>query len=175
LLINPQNFFWKVGMSITGMQVAELVSTVPMHRRRAFSAASWKRLFTGQIDIGYVVMLYMRRTLLSMESSMREVARRLRIRLPSDLGWELEKIAKRGVDVVFVFAAGEPGIGLLKMQGGSSVERLSERCRIHIIDNADHVFSKSAPRAILQKILSEELFSAKEGVSPLGARLESGA
>ena len=170
LLVNPQNYFWKQGMSITAMQVAELVSSVPRHRRSMFSFGIWKRLFSGQIDVGYVFKLYVGRALLTVESKLREVARRLQIHLPSDLGWELEKIAKRGVDVVFVFAVGEPGIGLLKMQGGSSIERLADRCRIHLIENADHVFSKSAPRAVLQRILSEELFGGKETVDRSGVR-----
>jgi hypothetical protein len=41
----------------------------------------------------------------------------LRIRLPHDLGWELEEIAARGVRIVFVFAAAEPGLDLLTIQG----------------------------------------------------------
>jgi hypothetical protein len=63
------------------------------------------------------------------------------------------------VSVVFVFARGEPGIDLLALLGGLSVKRLGERCRVHIIDSADHVFSKSGPRAVLEKILSDELFA----------------
>ncbi len=175
MLVNPQNFFWKEGMTITGMQVAELVTNVSVYRQRFFFADTWKRLLTGDINVGYVIMLYLRRALLTLESAGREAARRLRIRLPSDLGWELEEIAARGIDVVFVFSRGEPGVGLLKLQGGSSVGRLGEQCRVHIIDNADHVFSKAAPRAVLRKILSDELFSATERVAPIGARLQRSA
>jgi hypothetical protein len=58
-----------------------------------------------------------------------------------------------------VFARGEPGINLLRIQGGSSVKRLGDRCRIHIIDSADHTFSQRAPRAVLESVLSEELFA----------------
>jgi pimeloyl-ACP methyl ester carboxylesterase len=175
LLVNPQNYYWKEGMSITGMQVSELVGNVPVYRQRMFSAATWKRLLTGKINVGYIATLYLRRVLLMLESAGREVARRLRIRLPSDLGWELEQIAARGVNIAFVFARGEPGVDLLKLQGGSSVARLGERCRIHIIDNADHVFSKAAPRALLQKILSNELFRTTSAVTRLDARLERSA
>jgi hypothetical protein len=63
---------------------------------------------------------------------------------------------------VFVFADGEPGIGLLKLQAGASVRRLGERCRIHVIDNADHVFTQSGPRAVMEKVLSEELFASSD-------------
>jgi pimeloyl-ACP methyl ester carboxylesterase len=172
LMVNPQNYFWKEGMSITGMQVSELVGNVAVYGQRMFAASSWKRLLTGQIDVGYIAKVYLRRALLNLESLGREIARRLRIRLPSDLGWELEQIAQRGVYVVFVFARGEPGVDLLKIQGGSSVARLGDRCRVHMIDGADHVFSKAAPRAVLQRILSDELFATAKMITPIGARLE---
>ena len=73
------------------------------------------------------------------------------------------------------FARGEPGVDLLKLQGGSSVAKLGARCRIHMIDNADHVFSKAGPRAMLQKILSDELFATAEIVAPRAAPLERSA
>jgi hypothetical protein len=92
-----------------------------------------------------------------MKSTLRDLARRLRIRLPYDLGWELEEIVARGVQIVFVFAHGEPGIDLLKIEAGSSVKRIGDRCRVRIIESADHVFSHSGPRAALEEILSEEL------------------
>jgi hypothetical protein len=83
----------------------------------------------------------------------------MHIRLPHDLGWELEEVAARGIRVVFVFAGGEPGIELLNIQGGSSIKRLGDRCRVHTIESADHVFSKSGPRAVLERILSDELLA----------------
>jgi hypothetical protein len=57
-----------------------------------------------------------------------------------------------------VFSRGEPGIQLLRMQAGSTIGRLGDRFRLHIIDNADHTFSRSASRAVLQEVLSDELF-----------------
>ena len=89
------------------------------------------------------------------------------MRLRYDLGRELEEIDARGVKIVFVFARDEPGIDLLKIEAGSSLRRLGERCRVRIIDDADHVFSQSGPRAALQDILSEELFArTTAGASP---------
>jgi hypothetical protein len=34
---------------------------------------------------------------------------------------------------------------------------MGERCRVHIIDGGDHIFSHIAPRAAMKQILSEEL------------------
>lgn len=65
----------------------------------------------------------------------------------------------RGIKVVFVFSHGEPGIALLKLEAGTSIRQLGSRCRIHIIDNADHEFTTSGPRSVMEKVLSEELFT----------------
>ena len=55
---------------------------------------------------------------------------------------------------------------LLKIEAGSSLRKLGERCRIRVIDDADHVFSQSGPRATLQDILSEELFARTTSGGP---------
>jgi hypothetical protein len=85
------------------------------------------------------------------------LARHLGIRLPRDLGWELEEIAARGIDIIFVFAPEDPGIGLLKLLAGSSLSRLGRRLRVHIVDGADHNFSRSGPRSLMEQILCDEL------------------
>jgi alpha-beta hydrolase superfamily lysophospholipase len=159
VMVNPETFFWSEGMSIYDRQTAELVRQPNAYRNKMMSSAAWKRLLTGQIDVRYVLGTYAGRLKLALESKCRNMARRLRIRLPNDLGMQLEEIGARGVRLVFVFSHGEPGIELLKLQGGTSLKRLGERCRIHIVDNADHVFSKIESRMSLEGILSDELFA----------------
>jgi hypothetical protein len=63
--------------------------------------------------------------------------------------------------MVFVFASGEPGLPILRLQSGVSLQRLGNRCRIHTIDGADHVFSRKRHRATLAELLSRELFSSE--------------
>jgi alpha-beta hydrolase superfamily lysophospholipase len=163
LMINPQNFFWKEGRSVND---AELVRNPGLYRARVFSWGTWKRLFAGRLNIAYISNILGNRLLLGFESTLRDWARRLRLHLPGDLGWELERIAARGVRVVFVFARGEPGIELLRIQAGSSVERVGARCRVHILDHGDHVFSRSGSRSVLEGVLDTELFGQNpwEGV-----------
>ena len=84
-----------------------------------------------------------------------------------------ERVA-RGVRVVFVFARGEPGIDLLKLQAGNSVKRLAERCRIHTVNGGDHVFTRSGPRATMEKIVSDELFARSEWLDTPTANLKTG-
>ena len=160
VLINPQNFFWKEGMTVNDMQLGELVRNPRVYRSRLFSIESWKRLITGNIDVSYITKILGNRLFLALESRGREIARRLRIRLPNDLGWDLQSVTMRGVRVVFVFARDEPGIELLNIQAGSSVTRIGDRCRVHILESGDHIFSKRGPRSRMEAVLDAELFAA---------------
>jgi alpha-beta hydrolase superfamily lysophospholipase len=159
LMVNPQNFSWKESMELGDLQLADVVKEVRGYRERALSLGTWKRLVSGQIDVPAVARVYLHHLRMGVETSLRELARRLHIRLPRDLGHELEEVAGRGIRVVFVFARGDPGVELLRLQGGAAVERLGDRCRVHIIDDADHTFTRSRPRMLLEQVLSEELFA----------------
>jgi pimeloyl-ACP methyl ester carboxylesterase len=174
LMVNPQNYFWKRGESLQGLQLVEVVRNPAVYREKVFSPAAWKRIVTGQVNILRIVNIYLQRPLLAAESTLRDIARRLHIRLPNDLGTELEEIVARGVRLVFVFARDEPGIGLLKLQAGTSVKRLGERCHIHTINGGDHVFTRSGPRAIMEKIVSDELFARPEWLDKPSANLKTG-
>src|SRR5579862_8919194 len=161
LLINPQNFFWKEGNSISDMQLVEVLSGPGKYRERMLSSKSWRKVLTGRADVRRIASVHLRHAWFTFTSVLRDAARRLHIRVPQDLGRELEEVTRRGVRVVFLFSRGEVGIELLKLQAGSSVERIRERCRVHIIDGADHIFSQRAPRQLLENLLSEELFSRR--------------
>jgi alpha-beta hydrolase superfamily lysophospholipase len=159
MMVNPETFFWEDGRSIHDMQVAALVREPKIYREKLISVRAWKKLLSGHVDVLYVTKLLLRRMLLALEITFRDSARRLNIRLPHDLGFELEEVGKRGVRLVFVFARGEPGIELLKLQSGRALQRLGERCRVHIVDGADHVFSSRESKRRLEDILSDELFA----------------
>jgi alpha-beta hydrolase superfamily lysophospholipase len=174
LMVNPQNYFWNPGETLQGLQLVEVVRNPGVYRERVFSLAAWKRMVTGRVNILRIAKIYFQRPLLAAESTLRDIARRLHIRLPNDLGTELEEVVARGVRVVFVFARGEPGIDLLKLQAGTSVIRLAERISIRIIDSGDHVFTRSGPRAMMEKIVSDELLARPEWLDKPSANLKTG-
>jgi hypothetical protein len=159
LLVNPENFFWDEGAALTGLQLAEVVRNPSLYRERVFSLRAWTRVFSGQVNFWRILKIYVRRPPLSVKSRLGDLARLLHIQLPHDLGRELAALGARQVRMAFVFAKGEPGIELLKIEAGSSMRQLGERCHLHIIDGADHTFSRSSSRVLLEKILSEELFA----------------
>jgi hypothetical protein len=171
LLVNPQNFFWRQGDSLQDLQLYEVVHNPGLYKERVFSVGAWRRLLTGQVNLLRIVKIYAQRPVLALQSSLRYVARRLRIHLPNDLGWELEEVAARGIQMTMVFARGEPGLELLRIQGGSSaVRRLGDKCRLRILDSGDHTFSHRGPRAVLEEVLSLELFAPRRDATGASRR-----
>jgi alpha-beta hydrolase superfamily lysophospholipase len=166
LMVNPQNYFWKAGDSLETLQLAEVVKNPTVYRERIFSMAAWKRLLSGQVNVLRIVKIYLQRPLLTLESAGRDIARRLHVKLPNDLGSELRDIVARGIKIAFVFAHGDPGIALLNLEAGASIRQLGDRCHVHIIDNADHVFTSSGPRSVMEEVLSEELFARPDRQLP---------
>jgi dienelactone hydrolase len=162
LMVNPSNYFWDQTMSLEGLQLTEVVGNPGIYRERIFSWWAWRRFLTGQVNIWRIVKIYMRLPVLTMQSKLRDGARAVGIRLRHDLGRDLEAVIARGVRVVFIFARGEPGLDLLKIEAGSMIRRLGERCRLRIIDSADHTFSRSGAREVLENLLSEELYARQE-------------
>ena len=96
LLINPENYFWEEGMTLSDLQLADVVRNPSVYLTRVRSAAAWLRLLSGNVNIWRVMKVYINRLSLAVESVLRDLARLLRIHLPMDLGSELEELAARG-------------------------------------------------------------------------------
>jgi pimeloyl-ACP methyl ester carboxylesterase len=164
LMINPGQFLWTEALWKQGIGGPDAMlrsvfaaRSLEYYFKSARSSNTWIRLLTGRLTVSQHVRALLARAFVILQSILRDWARRLRIRLPRDLGWKLEDIGARGVRMVFVFAHGEPGLEMLRNQAGSSVARLGERCSIHIIHEADHTFSKRSAQAALESCLSDEL------------------
>jgi dienelactone hydrolase len=157
LLVNPLTFYWKQGSKLSDLQVAEVVRNPGIYAEQLLSLRSWRRVLRGRVNLWRVFMVLLHRALMTASRSVRDFSRLLNIRLPRDLGWELQSLASRGVRIVFLFARGDVGEDLLRVQGGSAVRSIGDRCRVHVIDGADHVFSQSAARRKLLQLLTSEL------------------
>lgn len=163
LMVNIANFHWDSSMSLQkALEATETVRNPGLYGERIFSAWAWRRFLTGRVNIWRIVRVYLSRPAVELNSKLRDAARAVGIRLRRDLGRELDAVISSGIRVVFVFARGEPGLGLMKIEVGSMMRRLAERCRIVIIDSADHTFSRSGPREVLENVLSEELYARPE-------------
>jgi alpha/beta superfamily hydrolase len=169
LMVNPQNYYWRKGMTLDQVQLVEVAHNPGLYRRRLLSLRAWSRIFKGQVNVWRIGVICLQRVLLVGEALLRNIARSTPIVLPNDLGRDLERIVANRIRMTFVFARGEPGMALLKVQAGSTLSRLGELCRVRIVESGDHIFSQRAPRSIMEDILSEELFA------PVGERSASPA
>jgi pimeloyl-ACP methyl ester carboxylesterase len=172
LMVNPQNYFWKKGMTLEQVQLVEAAHNPGLYRQRLLSLRAWSRMLNGEVNIWRIVVIYLQRLLLAGEALLRNVARSVHIVLPNDLGRDLEKIVANRIRITFVFARGEPGIALLRLQAGSTVSRLGDLCRVRLVEKGDHIFSQREPRSMMEDILSEELF-AQAGGSPASREAQS--
>jgi alpha-beta hydrolase superfamily lysophospholipase len=157
LLINPLTYYWKQGSTLSDLQISEVVRNPAVYVENAFSLRHWSKLLHGRINVLRVARVLLWRGWLALDGTLRDVCRKLRIRMPDDLGWDLQSVAARGIRIVFFFARGDAGFPLLQVQGGSVPKLLGDRCRIHIIEGADHIFTQRAPRMRLLRLLSSEL------------------
>jgi dienelactone hydrolase len=157
LMVNPLTFHWVQGSTLSDLQVAEVVRNPGKYRVNARSLHKWRKLLSGHVNLWRVFKVFLRRSWMAIDSALRDLLRVLRIRIPDDLGWELESVAARGVRIVFLFAPRDGGLELLKLQGGSAVRRLGDRCRVHLIEGADHIFTQRPARMRLQQLLTNEL------------------
>jgi alpha-beta hydrolase superfamily lysophospholipase len=157
LLVNPLTFYWDRESTLSDLQISEVVRNPGVYAENARSLRHWSKLLRGRVNMWRVALVFLRRGWLAVDSTLRDWCRVLRIRIPDDLGWDLESVAARGVRIVFLFAPRDGGLELLKLQGGSAVKRLGDRCRIHLIEGADHIFTQRPARMRLLQLLSSEL------------------
>lgn len=159
LMINPLTFLQEEVLEPEAVQTWEIVHTPRVYRAHVLSPQFWRRLLSGNVNFRRAVKIGFGSLFLGLQSKLRGIARRARIPLPRDLARDLARIAARGTRVVFVFSRGDPGIGLLELHSGASLEQLGERYRVRIVDGADHNLTRSGPRSKLEDVLSEELFA----------------
>lgn len=169
LLVNPLTFYWKQGSRLEDLQISEVVRNPGVYAKNALSSRHWAKLIRGQVNLWRAGLVFLRRSWLTVESAFRDLCRRLRIHLPHDLGWDLQSVTERGIRVVFFFARGDTGHELLRLQGGTSLRRLGDRCHIHIIDDADHIFTQLPARMRLIELLSADLMARPSHVPPCGS------
>ena len=139
LMVNPLNYYWHEGMSLHDLTWLGFVHSPRTYLEQVLPAKFWRKVLTGQVDLRRLLKLYVQHLYVLFVSALHNAARALHIPVSGDLGYEMQAVAARGTEMVFVFAQGEPGVRVLTHQGGSSVKRLGTRCRIHSIDGANHL------------------------------------
>ncbi len=142
LLINPLTFFYKpdVPKEVAPHLVA---SEAARYARRLRSPEAWKKLLRGEVHFRSLARVVSRRAGNLLRERARNLLRGVGVRLGEDLAYELRSVVRKKITLRFLFSDGDPGISLLRVQGGPTVEKL--RCRgqltIDVIEGADHTFT----------------------------------
>lgn len=158
--INPLTFSWRPGMSLAFPEY-RVAADAARYRRNAFQLASWDKLLRGGVDLRELSQVLARRMLSVSTNALRNIARRLHIYLPGDLGTQLHHVSLQGTTLLFAFATGEPGLDLLQGGAGVVVGRLerSGMLRIAMIEDADHTFTPRWSRERLIEVLDAHIRS----------------
>ena len=157
VMINPLTFFWKEGMSLDAPLPPERVAQEALrYKKTAFRLRTWIRLFRGEVNVRKAATIIVRRALAVSKAQMRELARQLGIPLRDDLAWELRGVADRGTGLRFIFADGDPGLDLLRSQGGRAVGQLQRAgaLTIDVVHGSNHTFTASWSRKRLYESLA---------------------
>ncbi len=148
--INPLTFTWHDPMPLD-YPAFKVAGEARRYQEAAFSAAKWKKLLRGEVNVRAVAQVMARRGYSLARHKVRDLARLARRPFPDDVGAELEQIARAGVGIHFVFAERDPGQELLRVEGGTAAAKLIAKGQIGVatIDGPDHTFTPVWSHAVL--------------------------
>lgn len=163
VLINPLTFFWKPGMSLQYPEY-RVAQDMQRYRNTAFRLSAWRKLVAGRVNVSNLVRVLARGARARLLGPIRACARWLGQPLAEDLPTELRAVLKATIDLQFVFSAGDPGLHLLRTQGGTTAQALEQRGQIGLtlIDGANHTFTDLATRRTLLQVLVEKLGAGRQ-------------
>lgn len=156
VLINPQTFVWEDGMSLDVNPLANRDQT-EYYKRRFFAKEAWMKLLKGGVDPRYAATALAGRVADVTRATMAKIKSKIPIdpSKGSDVARALDAMTKRGVDVLFVFAGGDPGIDNLNEKVGTAMQALTKRSNftIETIDGPDHSFTPLWAQDDLDRVL----------------------
>ena len=160
VVINPLTYFWRDGLSLDQPKpLYQDASDVDRYSKNILRPDKWRKVLRGGVDVVAAARTVGRHAATVLASHARDVSRAAGFPWREDLGADLEAIARRRVDLQFVFAAGDPGLPLLRAQAGSALPVLERKGAICIstIDGADHTFTPVWSHEPLTRLLDQLL------------------
>ncbi len=168
VLINPLTFYWEQGMQLEDAPSVQY-GEWNWYQQSLRDPDRWKRLLSGRINPWPIARSVLKRLALKLHSRGRRLLEHFENsppnRISPSLANSLRKIEQRGVGLSLVFAAGDPGLAILREQAGSRVRAMQRRgsAEMLLIHNADHTLSRRQARQQLldwfQQRLIPELHS----------------
>jgi pimeloyl-ACP methyl ester carboxylesterase len=165
VLINPQTFTWKPGdlVEIGGARKrAAGFKSTRFYRRALFDAATWKRLFSGQINVpGIGAEVAGRLASRARRAAAGAFARLLGKGAAKGPVLEgFEALAARAADVLLVFGQEDVGVDYIESHLGPGGARMkgTPAFRMLVLEgSAEHTFGQMWAQALLSQILVDHL------------------
>jgi len=84
---------------------------------------------------------------------------RLKLRIENDLARDLKVACNHATRLELIFSEGDPGLRILREQGGATVDTMRRSGRLHVmqIPGADHTFSSDKARRDLILALASRI------------------
>lgn len=158
--INPLTFKWIEGETLLVTQQFKQERWEVNHYKS--SARDWKRwikLLSGKADYAFIVKMVTQQVTRKIVSSFKLLLEKLSNRPSTELGAQLETIVNADRTISFFIASGDPGYDLILRDGGYYARKLIQdgKIAVHHIANADHTFSRLAPRTVLVEKMRADL------------------
>jgi alpha-beta hydrolase superfamily lysophospholipase len=142
ILINPLTYRWVEGMSLE-MSASALLQDVAYYKSTMRDPKRWLKVLKGQVKFGYAFKTFGELVL-----------RKLKAALPAEptsVEVDLKKILEQKRQLTLFIARQDPGYDLL-LDGAGRLARTAQRegaLKVTFIEDADHTFSRLAPREVL--------------------------
>lgn len=166
-IINPLRFA-PVNTSPISDETNSSIAEAQRYGRSARSSKSWRKLLSGQVDLRRVLSVVVTRLSGKLRRVLRGALRHTRYHLADDMGWELERLAAKGVESLFVFSSKDPGAEMLAEFAGSTVRSLRRQNKLEIIEipDADHTFTLVQHQSVLIESLAKKLVTENASREP---------
>ena len=169
ILINPQTFDWKEGDSLEVLTRANFKPT-HVYLTGLNDADVWKRLLHRQINVGGIAETLWKRLMTRGGDALKSLLSLLLRQKPFEtpVRQTFRRIADRGTDTLFIFAAEDVGIEVTAQNLGTNPEKLFRRnntrksrgmknLRIEMVEEADHTFTQKAARETMLTLIVQHL------------------
>ena len=165
LLINPLTFYWHENMELEDSPIKNF-GDWNWYKQAIKDPKSWKKLIGGGADYRVLFRTLKDRikivtTAKMKSSSYKENDGNAAASWVNELNTDLTSIASKGRHLSFVLARSDPGYDILMTSAGKTARKLIKNGKIdiHMIEDADHTFSKYKPRcdavnAIVQHLIT---------------------
>jgi pimeloyl-ACP methyl ester carboxylesterase len=148
IMINPLSFYRVPDADIEATLNYQVERDSQQYARSIFDLKKWKKLFSGQSNIGYLFTFTIRKFLRSIHSFFLVTMETLGLYSGTQLSIDLKKYARKGMKISFFIASKDPGKDILMTQAKKTVLSMKKSKQLSLteISNADHTFSSFSCR-----------------------------